>query len=118
EHLVLGRGGMGIVYRAEDEGLRREGALKVLPARFAEDEERRQRFVREARSAAAVSHPNIATVYEVGEADGRIYIAMELVRGRSLAAILAERRLQVPEVLQIARQILGGLGKAHEAGLI
>src|SRR6185437_6588152 len=96
---LLGRGGMGVVYLAEDEALRRSVAHKVLPPGFADDEDRRRRLLREARSAAAVSHPSIATVHEVGEADGRIYIAMELVRGRSLADILVERRLPVPEAL-------------------
>src|SRR6185369_12457646 len=85
----LGRGGMGVVYRAEDQTLRREVAFKVLPPSYAGDAERRRRLLREARAAAAVNHPNIATIYEVGEADGRIYIAMELVRGRTLAQLLA-----------------------------
>src|SRR5512140_2506386 len=91
----LGRGGMGVVYRAEDEALRREVALKVLPPSATGDEERRRRLLREARAAAAVNHPNIATIYEVGEADGRIYIAMELVQGRSLGQILAAGKLPV-----------------------
>src|SRR5580658_9699792 len=73
----LGEGGMGQVYRAEDETLRRTVALKLLPEAGG-NEERRQRFLREARSAAAISHPNVAVVYQVGEAEGRIYIAMEL----------------------------------------
>src|SRR5262249_10920627 len=93
-------------------------ALKVLPALAAGDEERRRRFLREARAAAAVSHPNIAIVHEVGEADGQAYIAMELVEGKSLAAILTERRLSVEEALDFARQILRGLARAHEAGII
>src|SRR5262249_41049105 len=76
---LLGRGGMGVVYRAEDETLRREVALKVLPPFHVHDVERRRRLLREARAAAAVNHPNIATVYEVGEAEGRVYIAMELI---------------------------------------
>jgi serine/threonine-protein kinase len=114
----LGRGGMGVVYRAEDEVLRREVALKVLPPSFAADEERRRRFLREARSAAAVNHPNIATIYEVGEGEGRIYIAMELVGGRSLGRILAVSRPSIEESVELGRQILRGLGKAHEAGLV
>ena len=115
---LLGQGGMGVVYRAEDEVLRRDVALKVLPLSFAADEERRRRFLREARSAAAVNHPNIATIYEVGEGEGRIYIAMELVAGRSLARILATSRPSVEEAVELGRQILRGLGKAHEAGLV
>jgi serine/threonine-protein kinase len=79
----LGAGGMGVVYRAEDETLRRVVALKLLPDASGSDE-RRQRFLREARSAAAITHPNVATVYTVGEAEGRVYIAMELVAGENL----------------------------------
>ncbi|MEO7329124.1 MAG: protein kinase, partial [Minicystis sp.] len=112
----LGKGGMGVVYRAEDEVLRREVALKVLPPSFAADEERRRRFLREARSAAAVNHPNIATIYEVGEGEGRIYIAMELVAGRSLARILATGRPSIDASVELARQVLRGLGQAHAAG--
>src|SRR5580692_11579312 len=77
----LGEGGMGVVYRATDERLRRVVALKVLPDTLAADPERRRRFLREARAAAAVSHPNIAAVYDIGEADGHIFIAMELLSG-------------------------------------
>src|SRR5579883_1317783 len=86
----LGQGGMGIVYRAEDEKLRRTVALKVLPPAFEADTERRARLLREARAAAAVSHPNIATVHEIGEENGRVFIAMEYVEGRTLRAVLAE----------------------------
>src|SRR5271163_3354148 len=82
----LGEGGMGVVYRATDEKLRRQVALKVLPESFAKDEDRRRRFMREARSAAAVTHANIATVYEVGETDGQVFIAIELVEGETLRA--------------------------------
>src|SRR5579862_4956991 len=80
----LGQGGMGVVYEAHDEQLHRTVALKVLPDDFAADEDRRRRFLREARSGAAVTHANIAAVHEIGEADGRIYIAMELVEGKTL----------------------------------
>ena len=91
----LGEGGMGVVYRAEDERLRRPVALKVLPPERSADPDRRARLMREARAAAVVSHPNIAVVYEVDEAEGHVYIAMELVGGRSsgrfstLLAVLA-----------------------------
>ena len=73
----LGEGGVGVVYRATDEKLRRQVALKVLPDSFAQSEDRRRRFLREARSAAAVTHANIATVYEADEAEGHVYIAIE-----------------------------------------
>ena len=82
----LGHGGMGVVYRAEDETLRRTVALKLLPGGTRATRRRRQRFLREARSAAAIAHPNVAVVHQVGEADGRVYIAMELVEGESLRA--------------------------------
>src|SRR5580692_9295119 len=97
----LGEGGMGVVYRATDEKLRREVALKVLPESFARDEERRRRFLREARAAAAITHANIATVYEVGEADGHIFIAIELVEGETLRARL-EKGVSVVEGVKIA----------------
>src|SRR5579863_130031 len=80
----LGEGGMGVVYRATDDRLRREVALKVLPESLAADPERRRRFLREARAAAAVTHGNIATVLDIGEADGQVFIAMELVLGQTL----------------------------------
>lgn len=113
---VLGRGGMGVVYRAHDEGLRREVAVKVLPD--AGNEERRQRFLREARSAAALTHPNIVVVYQVGEEQGRVYIAMELVPGESLRQRLARGPLDVPTALDFATQMARGLAAAHDKGLV
>jgi serine/threonine protein kinase len=113
----LGEGGMGVVYRATDEKLRRQVALKVLPESFAKDEDRRRRFMREARSAAAVTHANIATVYEVGEVDGQIFIAMELVEGETLRALI-EKGVSVSEGVRIAREIARGLGRAHEKGIV
>ena len=87
----LGAGGMGEVYRARDEQLDRDVAVKVLPASSFDDPTARARLVREARAAAALNHPNICTVYEVGEADGQAYIAMELVEGQTLSAMLHRR---------------------------
>ena len=84
----LGAGGMGEVYRARDEQLDRDVAVKVLPASSFDDPTARARLVREARAAAALNHPNICTVPEVGEADGQAYIAMELVEGQTLSAML------------------------------
>jgi serine/threonine protein kinase len=92
----LGEGGMGVVYKATDEKLRRTVALKVLPEALAKDEERRRRLVREARAAAAVTHPNIAAVYDVGESEGRIFIAMEFVEGQTLRERLGDGALPVP----------------------
>ena len=80
---AIGAGGMGEVYRARDAKLRRDVAIKVLPADFTSDPDKRSRFLREARACAAVNHPNIATVYEVGEADVTTFIAMELVKGKT-----------------------------------
>ena len=87
----LGAGGMGEVYRARDRQLDRDVAVKVLPSSSFDDPTARARLVREARAAAALNHPNICTVYEVGEADGRTYIAMELVEGQTLSANTAWR---------------------------
>jgi tetratricopeptide (TPR) repeat protein len=114
----LGQGGMGVVYRATDERLRRTVALKVLPPGFAADPARRDRFLREARAAAALNHVNIATVHDVGEANGRLYIAMELAPGESLRARLASGALPIADALKVARGIARGLAKAHEKGLV
>jgi serine/threonine-protein kinase len=114
----IGRGGMGIVYRAEDEKLRRTVALKVLPSAFTQDEERRRRFLREARSAAAITHPNIATVYDVGEADGRVFLAMELVEGETLRDRLARGAMPPAEALRVARAMARGLARAHGKGVV
>jgi serine/threonine-protein kinase len=115
---LLGKGGMGVVYRAEDEKLRRVVALKVLPAAAEGDDERRRRFMREARSAASLTHPNIAAVHEVGEDAGRIYIAMELVEGETLRRRIAAGPLPVREAVRIARAIARGLARAHAKGVL
>ncbi len=115
----LGAGGMGVVYRATDTKLRREVAIKVLPESLAGDDERRSRLLREARSAAAITHPNLAAIHDVGEADGRVFIVMELVEGESLRARLAAAgRLGVSEAIRVAREMLRGLAGAHEKGVI
>jgi serine/threonine-protein kinase len=113
----LGAGGMGVVYRALDERLRRPVALKVLSPGFEASAERRRRLVREARSAAAISHPNVATVYEVGE-EPHVFIAMELVEGETLRRRFAHRRCDVAQALDIGRQILLGLSRAHAKGIV
>jgi serine/threonine protein kinase len=114
----LGAGGMGVVYEATDETLRRAVAIKVLPDNVTRDEERRRRLLREARSAAAITHANIATVHEVGEVDGRVFIVMELVAGETLRARLAAGALPMREALRISRAIVRGLAKAHEKGIV
>jgi eukaryotic-like serine/threonine-protein kinase len=113
----LGQGGMGVVYRAEDEKLRRAVALKVLPDTSG-NEERRQRFLREARSAAAIAHPNVAVVHQVDEAGGRIYIAMELVDGENLRAKMDRGHLDLPTARDLALQIARGLAAAHDKGIV
>ena len=115
----LGRGGMGIVYRAQDEALGRTVALKLLPSRKRTDPQRRARFLREARSAGSVVHANVATVYEVGESEESLYIAMELVEGTSLRALLSARRpLPSLDVLRLAKGIARGLAAAQAKGIV
>jgi len=113
----LGEGGMGVVYRATDERLRRDVALKVLQASLAQNPERQRRFLREARAAAAVTHGNIATVHDIGEADGHVFIAMELVEGDTLRARMQPGLTHV-EALRITKEIAKGLARAHESGVV
>src|SRR5580765_7486951 len=105
----LGAGGMGVVYRAHDERLDRDVALKLLPADTFEDSIARGRLLREARAAAALSHPSICTIHEVGEADGPAYIAMEFVEGRPLSDVTHRRALTMDEVLRYGIQIADAL---------
>jgi len=114
----LGEGGMGEVYRARDPRLGREIAIKVLPAELSSERERLARFEQEARSASALNHPNIVTIYEIGQADSSPYIAMELVEGRTLRELLAAGPLPLRKTLGIAAQVAGGLSRAHEAGIV
>jgi serine/threonine protein kinase/Tfp pilus assembly protein PilF len=113
----LGEGGMGEVYLAEDINLGRRVALKLLPAKFMQDKERVRRFEHEARAASKLSHPNILTIYEIGEADGRHFIATEFVEGQTLRRRSSGRRLPVNEALEIAIQIASALTAAHETGI-
>jgi serine/threonine protein kinase len=115
---ALGAGGMGEVYRARDTRLSREVAIKVLPAVVASDPERLKRFEKEARSASALNHPNIVTIYDVGQTDGVSWIAMELVEGKTLRELLASGALPVKRLLQLATPVAEGLAKAHEAGIV
>jgi Tol biopolymer transport system component/predicted Ser/Thr protein kinase len=115
----IGAGGMGEVYRATDTRLGRDVAIKVLPAATAGHPERRQRFEQEARAASALNHPNILTVYDIGETDGTTYIAMELVDGKTLRELLASGEpLPTKRLLDIAVQTAEGLAKAHAAGIV
>jgi formylglycine-generating enzyme required for sulfatase activity/dienelactone hydrolase/predicted Ser/Thr protein kinase len=114
----LGRGGMGVVYRAVDTRLGRPVAIKVLPAEATADPERHQRFVQEARSASALNHPNIVTIYEIGEDGGTTFIAMELVDGTPLDRLLADGPLPVVAALDYAAQAAAALGAAHASGIV
>src|SRR5262245_19513232 len=114
----LGAGGMGEVYLAMDETLGRRAALKFLPQLFMQDEAQLARFEREARAASALNHPNILTVYEIGRAHGRAFIATEYVEGKTLRAKITEQSLSHKEILSIAEQIGEALNAAHAAGLI
>ncbi|MGC1383118.1 MAG: serine/threonine-protein kinase, partial [Candidatus Acidiferrales bacterium] len=113
----LGSGGMGEVYRAHDTRLRRSVAIKILPVEFSADEERLRRFQREAHSASSLNHPNIITIYEMGQEGSTHFIAMELIQGRTLREILNAGRVPIRRAIEIATQIAEGLAKAHEAGV-
>jgi serine/threonine protein kinase len=114
----LGKGGMGEVYKVQDSRLDRIDALKILPAEVASNPERLKRFVREAKAASALNHPNIATIYEIGEAEGFHYIAMEFVEGHTLADQLRSRRLEMAEILDIGIQVAEALETASKKGII
>jgi hypothetical protein len=114
----IGRGGMGEVYVAQDVKLHRLVALKLLPAAFQQDPERARWFEREARAVAALNHPNIMTVYEVGEWEGQRFIAAEFVEGETLAQHLSNGPLAVTKVLRLGVQIAEALAAAHEAGIV
>ncbi|MEO8191256.1 MAG: serine/threonine-protein kinase [Acidobacteriota bacterium] len=114
----LGAGGMGEVYRARDGKLGRDIALKVLPEGVSLDKDRLARFEQEARSASALNHPNIVTIYEIGHAAQISYIAMELVDGKTLREISASDPLPVRRAIGIAVQVAEGLAKAHSAGIV
>src|SRR5207245_6217646 len=114
---ALGVGGMGEVYRARDTRLDRSVAIKILPAAFSADSDRLHRFEQEARSASALNHPNIVTIYELGQDGSTHYIAMELVEGKTLRELLVSGLLPIRKAIEIAVQVAEGLAKAHEAGI-
>src|SRR5262245_37211798 len=113
----IGAGGMGEVYLAQDTRLDRTVALKILPAEMASDPERMRRFVQEAKAASALSHPNVAHIYEIGEANGTNFIAMEYVDGQTLDAKLKGRALETAEIIEIATQVADALDEAHSKGI-
>ena len=115
---LVGRGGMGVVYRAYDLALERPVALKILAPELAEDERFRERFLRESRLAASIDHPNIVPVYDAGEVAGELYIAMRYVDGAELKQLLAEGPLPKEQAVAIAGQIAAALDAAHARGLV
>ena len=114
----LGAGGMGEVYLAHDTRLNRQVALKLLPRYFAADDERLRRFQSEARAASALNHPNILTIYEVGETGGIYFIAAEFVAGQTIRELISEKKLSLEEILDIVQQIASALSSAHAAGIV
>jgi DNA helicase-2/ATP-dependent DNA helicase PcrA len=114
----LGTGGMGTVYKAYDKNLHRIVALKLLRPEYVSEQDRRRRFLQEARAASALNHPHILTVYEVGEDEGKPYISMEYIEGETLRHKIKTKALEVKDALSIAIQIAEGLAKAHETGII
>lgn len=115
---TLGHGGMGEVYLAQDSRLARRVALKLLPASIIDDRERVRRFEQEARAASAISHPNVAHIYEIGEAEGRNYITMEYIKGPTLRHLLRKEELDPDKAIEIAIQVATALSAAHRAGVI
>ncbi len=114
----IGRGGMGVVYEAEDTRLRRSVALKALPSEYTTDPVRRERLAREARAAAALTHPSVATIFALDELDGALYLVSELVRGETLREELGRGPIAGERLLATLIELAGGLAAAHEAGIV
>jgi len=115
---VVGAGAMGKVYKARDLKLGRDVAIKVLPQEMASDSQRLRRFEQEARVGSALNHPNIVTIYEIGEHEGTPYIAMEYVEGKTLREMLSSGPLPNDKLIRYATQLGEGLAKAHQAGIV
>ncbi len=114
----IGKGGMGEVYLAKDTKLDRHVALKILPSELAVNRERMLRFVQEAKAAAALNHPNVAHVYEIGEHEGLNFIAMEYVEGKTLREKIHYERTELKKLIKYLQQVAGGLARAHAAGIV
>jgi predicted Ser/Thr protein kinase len=115
---LLGKGGMGVVYRARDTRLGRSVALKVLKPEVLQDSDRRRRFIQEARAASAVNHPAIAQIYDIEESDDTTFITMEYVDGSTVRKLVERQELDLGSALEVGIQVAEGLARAHEAGII
>ncbi len=115
---LIGKGGMGEVYKARDTRLGRLVAIKILPSEKVADADRKRRFLQEAKAASALNHPNIVTIYDVGSDEAGDYLAMELIAGKSLDQIIPRGGLPFPDVLRYGVQVADAFAKAHAAGLV
>src|SRR3984893_16957409 len=115
---ALGAGGMGEVYRARDSRLNRDVAIKILPASFSNDPDRLQRFAQESRAAAALNHPNILSIFDIGNAHGAPYVVSELLEGETLRDCLKRGPLSLRKATEYALQVARGLAAAHEKGIV
>src|ERR1035438_9633499 len=116
--LKIGGGGMGVVYEAEDQKLGRHVALKFLPDDLAHDAQALSRFKREAKAASSLNHPNISTIYEIDEADGQTFIAMELLEGQTRRHRIAGKSIEIEAVIDFGIQIADALDAAHAKGIV